>query len=228
MDGTVAPESDYWHDRIARAGRHTGVGHIRISERTNRRRKRALFPLMDSLFAKWLDEGLEGKEVLDAGCGTGIYSDFYLAHGANVAGVDAAASAIEMARQYVPDATFHHGSLTELPLADASVDVVHCFSVLFHIMDDTDWAAAVKELHRVLRPGGILLLRVEVVPRDQPVAGHQRLRGWPSYAEAFSVHGSRVQEMVRVVDMPRFVLGRRRFGPFVENPIDRLVLLRKC
>jgi SAM-dependent methyltransferase len=58
-------------------------------------------------------------------------------------------------------------SLTDLPLADASVGVMVCFHVLEHIPDD---AAAIAEIHRVLAPGGVAVIQVprrRGVPTDE-------------------------------------------------------------
>ena len=96
--------------------------------------------------ARWIEaEGAKasGLRVLDVGCGSKPYLP-YFATAAEYVGLDVAGN---------PDADLH-GSVEELPLDDASFDVVLCLQVLEHVEDP---AQAVRELHRVTKPGGRVL-----------------------------------------------------------------------
>lgn len=97
-----------------------------------------------------------GLRLLDAGCGTGQNLRALAEHGRAV-GVDLSPQALAFcARRGV---TGVRGNLLALPFVDHSFDVVTSFDVLYHawVKDDL---AAVRELVRVLRPGGLLLVRV--------------------------------------------------------------------
>jgi SAM-dependent methyltransferase len=107
--------------------------------------------------------------LLDAGCGTGNYSAALLAHVARIEAVDLSACMLEVARRKLADAAarnrvvFHRGSIDALPLADGAVDGVVVNQVLHHLPDDptADWPMhrkVVRELARVLRPGGICVI----------------------------------------------------------------------
>jgi SAM-dependent methyltransferase len=94
---------------------------------------------------EWLaSRDLAGARVLDAGCGDRPYETLL-------------AGAREIVAFDVPGNAHAdiHGSLDAIPLDDASFDVVLCLQVLEHVPDP---AAAVRELRRVLRPGGRVLL----------------------------------------------------------------------
>jgi SAM-dependent methyltransferase len=95
--------------------------------------------------------------ILDAGCGTGG-SWAMLSRFGRVTGVDVADLALEAAqgRGIGPLA---RATVAQLPFLDASFDLVTSFEVLYHraVGDDV---AALRELRRVLRPGGWLLLRL--------------------------------------------------------------------
>jgi SAM-dependent methyltransferase len=98
-----------------------------------------------------------GKRVLDAACGEG-YGSFLLAHGAaHVTGVDLSAQAVAHARGRYTQANlrFEAGSVTALPLPDASVDVVVSFETIEHLAAQREMLA---EFRRVLRPDGVLVL----------------------------------------------------------------------
>ena len=101
-----------------------------------------------------------GLRVLDFGCGPGTISAGLaraIAPG-ELHGVDMEPSQVELARSVaeahdVSNATFHVGDVTALPFEDDYFDVAHCHNVLMHIPDT---AAALAEVKRVLKPGGIL------------------------------------------------------------------------
>jgi O-antigen biosynthesis protein len=106
----------------------------------------------------WASRAVSGREVLDAGCGLGYGTEILAAAGA--AGV----TAIDIDEGTVGEARGRYGDLAEsficadlcnLPLADESLDVVVCFETIQHVQDSE---RALGELHRVLRPGGLLLI----------------------------------------------------------------------
>ncbi len=100
---------------------------------------------------------IQGKQILDAGCGTGVYSEWLLNHGASVVGVDVSPEMLSHAQQRVGDrCSLHQADLGQpVPfLADQSFDLVISALVLHYI---ADWSIPFAEFHRVLRPGGLLI-----------------------------------------------------------------------
>ena len=104
-----------------------------------------------------------GLDLLDVGCGPGtITLDLaeIVAPG-RVVGVDAAAGVVEQAEDLrrhrgVPNATFRVDDVYALDAEDGAFDVVHAHQVLQHLVDPV---AALVEMRRVLRPGGVLGVR---------------------------------------------------------------------
>lgn len=94
--------------------------------------------------------------LLDAGCGTGGNLP-YLGRRGRAVGVDLSEHALRLARSR--GSKVARAALAALPFADGIFDAVVSFDVLYHrwVADD---AAAARELARVLRPGGLLLVRV--------------------------------------------------------------------
>jgi SAM-dependent methyltransferase len=94
--------------------------------------------------------------ILDAGCGTGNNLTHLAARGA-ACGVDLSTDAVRFCQSR--GVTVARASLLALPFHDGAFDLVTSYDVIYHrwIPDD---GAALREMARVLRPGGLLLLRV--------------------------------------------------------------------
>ncbi|MEZ5428777.1 MAG: class I SAM-dependent methyltransferase [Pyrinomonadaceae bacterium] len=101
---------------------------------------------------------IESKKTLDAGCGGGRYSVAWrLLGAAPVVGLDISPINVEDANRRireagVSDMSFQKGDVLELPFEDGEFDVVFSNGVLHHT---TDWEKGVKELVRVMKPGGL-------------------------------------------------------------------------
>lgn len=93
--------------------------------------------------------------VLDAACGTGRWASHLSGRGHDVVGVDRSPAMLDLARAKLPDACFLDGELTDLPLADGSVDAAVCALALVHV---ADLDVAIDELARVVRPGGRIVV----------------------------------------------------------------------
>jgi len=135
----------------------------------------------ESLILRRLLPALPGPEVLNAGAGAGSLTVKMVEAGLRVTSIDASArlcdwtrAALE-ARGAAADNPVVTGDLQRLDLPTAAFDAAVCAEVLEHLDDD---AAALAELARVLRPGGLLVVSVPANPyrydwTDQ-WAGHRR------------------------------------------------------
>ena len=91
------------------------------------------------------------RRTVDLGCGEGRLARELTALGHSVVAVDASPSMVRLAREADPGGEYLLASASELPLEDASADLVVAFMSLMD-MDDAD--GAVREAWRVLEPGG--------------------------------------------------------------------------
>jgi SAM-dependent methyltransferase len=128
--------------------------------------------LVRGLLARHLEPA--PQRLLDVGCGTGHLARELLAAGHHVTAVDFLPEALAAARADAPGVGLLRADAGRLPLGAGAFDAVTMLDVLEHVDD----AAALAELRRVLRPGGLLVLTVPAFPwlwshRDQ-AAGHRR------------------------------------------------------
>lgn len=106
--------------------------------------------------------GLAGRRILDFGCGAGSALRHFspeIARGAEFWGCDIDERSIDWVSRNLPGVNaFHNNEAPPLEVPDAHFDLVYAVSVFTHITDH--WADWLIELHRVLRPGGILIASV--------------------------------------------------------------------
>lgn len=108
--------------------------------------------------AKYATKSRDGSlSILDAGCGTGGMLK-HLQKLGQATGIDACEEALEFCRQRGLQ-RLALASVTDIPFADTSFDLIVSFDVLYHknVRDDV---AAMREFHRLLKPGGHLLIRL--------------------------------------------------------------------
>lgn len=104
-----------------------------------------------------LISSLAPGRALDAACGTGRHAARLVEFGHRVLGVDVTPEMLTLARQRVTGAEFRTADLRALPARDASFDLVVCGLALSHL---PELAAPMRELARVLAPGGRLVVSV--------------------------------------------------------------------
>lgn len=115
---------------------------------------------------------VQGRRVLDIGCGPGLYAAWLIEHGAQVTGFDISSEMVELARQRLGDrATFYQHDLSQ-PLtfaADASFDIAIAPLMIHYV---TERVAALREVARVLTADGCL-----IVSTQHPFADWQKHGG---------------------------------------------------
>src|ERR671915_2468903 len=162
---------------------------------------------------------LDRTVVLDAGCGTGNYSDALLHYVGRIEAVDINAGMLEVATRKLAWAgdriSFHSSRIEELPFEDATLDGVMINQVLHHLPD----AAAqgfpahrrvFREFARVLKTGGILV--VNTCSQEQLRYGYWHYHLIPEAADALRSRYAPLDELVEILDDCGFAY-RGRFAP---------------
>ena len=108
-----------------------------------------------------------GMRLLDAGCGPGRNLVYLLRSGFQVFGVDESSAAIEQTRRlaatlapHLPQHNFRVEPVERTSFGDAGFDVVISSAVLHFARDEAQWMSMVKEMWRLLKPGGIFFARL--------------------------------------------------------------------
>ncbi len=116
---------------------------------------------------------VQEKRVLDIASGEGYGSHILARSAACVTGVDISGEAVAWStEQYACENTrFLRGSVTRIPLDDASVDVVVSFETLEHVAEE-EQKAMLREIRRVLVPGGLLILSTPNVDVFDSASNH--------------------------------------------------------
>ena len=122
------------------------------------------------LYATLWEVGLaRGARVLDVGVGTGLSSEPLAREGALITGIDPSGAMLRYAQARLPRAQLLQGRAEALPFPAASFDAVIAADV-FHLLDQP---AAISELGRVVRRGGLVAVWWQTLSTDADVLGHR-------------------------------------------------------
>lgn len=107
-------------------------------------------------------------KVLDYGCGYGRLTAKIVEKGyAQTVGMDSSEGMIERAKREFPGLSFQHNNEQQIGFPDDHFDLITLFAVLTCIPLETDQLALIKELKRVLKPGGLLYVSDVLLNEDQ-------------------------------------------------------------
>ena len=173
--------------------------------------------------------------LLDIGCGSGQTMSWFRAKwpGWTAYGLDVARVGLEAARSGAGESVLAASAL-ELPLSNASVDAVITLDVLQHLPLGGGDVQALREIRRVLRPGGLLFIRTnaQTLPHtpDDPQYNFHKYTGRELHqklvAEGFEVRRiGRVNALLGLAEIPRELRARRAAeGSYVGllAPVPRL------
>ncbi len=143
--------------------------------------RRLEYGFMAEHFAR-LETGGKPLRVLDAGCGVVPLCNWMSRRGHDVTALEPDAGEFRFLATsglnafYGSRVAYVNGRCEQLPFADSSFDVITCVSVLEHIVPGND-RLALREMARVLKPDGRLVVTFDVAPPRQPQPGECP---WPS------------------------------------------------
>lgn len=182
------------------SSRTTETGRLGLQNREIER------PIIFELVPK----NLNGKKLLDIGCGPGIHMKEYISRGAEGFGIDISSKMIELAKKHCPDADFKIGSIYDLEFDESYFDILTASFVLDHV---TDLEKAVKELKRVLKQNGLFICSI-----PHPITNMFREKGdlpSHSYFDKTTIYLNITGTGAKVPDYPRTL--QEYIQPFLKN-----------
>ncbi|QJW97715.1 class I SAM-dependent methyltransferase [Frigoriglobus tundricola] len=178
-------------------------------------------PLDRQLLEAFADRVRAIGPVCDLGCGPGHVTAYLHARGVPVTGTDLSPAMVEVARRRNPGIEFAQGDMRARPVASNSLGGIVAFYSVIHLARP-DVVAALSEMHRVLRPGGLLLLSFHI--GDHTL----HLDEWWGRPVSLDFTFFRADEMTGYVETTGFrILERVEREPYpdVEHPSRRAYLL---
>ena len=118
-------------------------------------------PLDRQLLGRFADNVRNLGLACDIGCGPGHVARYLYEHGVKICGVDISSEMVERARRLTPGVKFRQGDMVALDVPDETWAGIVAFYSIIHI-SRADVERVLRELRRVLRPGGLLLLSFHI------------------------------------------------------------------
>lgn len=214
----MSPDSDYLAS--------TRASYDRVAEEYAARIAGELAgkPLDRALLAAFAEQVGASGIIADVGCGPGHVAAFLRGLGAQTLGIDLSPEMVATARRLWPEITFEQGSMLSLHVPDAAWDGIVAMYSIIHLPPESR-ALAFAEFHRVLRPGGLLLLAFHVGDEQR------HLDEWWGHDVSLDVWFMDPQAIEGLLEKAGFViemsLVRQPYAPDVEHQSQRAYILAR-
>lgn len=198
----------YWERRLSKDFSLTGVGHLGFQLEYNIWLYKARLHVLGGLL-KEKNVNCRGKKLLDIGVGTGFYVNFWEELGVkDITGIDITTKAVEELEKKYPDYRFIKADISkaELPL-DEKFDVITGFDVFFHIVEDSGFEQAIKNLKKLSHKETIILIMDNFLKEYKAARGHENDRTLEYYEKILSSNSIGIEDI-----RPLFY--------FMNTPID--------
>ena len=155
--------------------------------------------------------------ILDLACGYGRLTIPLAKAGYSIEGIDLAPNLISAAREYATesklDIAFKTGNMLKLPYQNKSFDAVICMWSSFNeLLQSTDQTKALKEMVRVTKQGGLILIDLPVIPKSK-TQKHVRMVNIAGLEHTSFVHDQKtLTDLLQRANIKDFVIARKTIG----------------
>ena len=189
---TAYQPDEYWKQRVGDASQLAAVGQSGLGAYNSIAygfRRRAILKAVSQL-----NRPLSAVRLFEAGFGTGYYLQLWQSLGIHqVMAMDISPAAVRRAQALFPEFEVLCGDIVQPSGHDGDFDVVTAIDVLYHITDDGSWSQALRNLSRMVRSGGHLVLTDKFPPHEPYQSfAHVRRRPYDWYARELAESGLRV------------------------------------
>ena len=170
-------------------------------------------PLDWDLLNRFAAEMAGRGQVCDMGCGPGHVARYLRDAGTTVFGLDLSTKMLEQARRLNPDISFREGNMMALDLEDRTLAGIAAFYAIVNIPKES-LPLVFREMDRVLRPGGMLLLAFHT---GDEVLQEKELWGRPISMDFFLFQPSAIREYIELAGLGiEEIIERAPYAPEVE------------
>lgn len=170
-------------------------------------------PFDKEILNRFVARVAERGEVCDMGCGPGQIARYLHERGAKVFGIDISPRMVEEARRLNPDIRFEVGDMMGLPLNDSVLAGITAFYAIVNI-DPGALPLVFREMNRVLRPGGLLLLVFHI---GEEILHEEELWGRPISMDFFLFQTAAIRDLLENAGfLVQEVVEREPYSPDVE------------
>jgi SAM-dependent methyltransferase len=211
----------YWERRLGREFSLRGTGHAGFSPEYNDwvyRRK-------STVLAQALACVSTGKQALDIGSGVGWVVQQLLEQGFQVEGCDITDVSVQRLGKQFPDAVFFKSAVGSAPLPRGgdAYDVVTMLDVAYHMTDDALWFAALVDIARVLKVGGIFIVTDRLGDRPARVSDHVQFRSradWEQAGTATDLRLTKIGGLYTWLGREADIRGWRLLPDAIRGPLE--------
>lgn len=180
---------DYWEKRLTAKFSLAGTGHIGFSENYNRYMYKLKRRVLDNAILDYAIE-VQDRKVLDIGCGTGFFVDYYLQKKAHViVGIDITDISVNFLRERFPSHRFYTVDIgMDAPPVEEGFDIINAFDILYHITNDDEFDKAIININNCGKQGTWVFITDSLIPKIG-TAIHVKYRKLEDYEKAFVLRG---------------------------------------
>ena len=207
----------YWEKRLRENFSLRQTGHLGFNLAYNKwLYKVKVRILQETLNSLRID--CKGKSVVDIGCGTGFWVEFYKSKGATpIVGVDVTSISIERLKEEYRQLEFRELDIGEANInIDRRFDIVHVFDVLYHIKGRSNFRNAISNVAHLSNVGAYIFITDSLI--DKCESEHVFFRSLTTYEEEFRRNSLRLIEVI-----PLYYLLNRQY-PFLLKAIKFALL----
>lgn len=189
---------DFWEKRLSKEFSLIGVGCTGFSHNYNKWMYKAFKDGMDRI----LKGSLKNKKILDIGCGTGYYIEYYLNRGAiNITGLDITEESISNLKKKYPLLKFYTSDISKEAPLKGRYDLITAIGVLYHIVDDNKFENAISNIRRYAKKGSYILIQDNFLKKYQPPkpGTHCYFRTYEYYKKVLEKNGIKIIKTVPVL-----------------------------
>jgi SAM-dependent methyltransferase len=182
--------AEYWRKRV-KSGSDVGtVGHRSMGLAYNTKIYERRVEVLDAMLVKHITKPIEELRILDIGCGSGFYTDYWAERGVSAyVGLDVSEANISHLSGKFQNFCFVNADITK-GMSDnlanqAPFDVVTVFDVLYHIVNDERFAMAVRHIGQLTADSGVVFVMDQLHRGRYQLSKHVVYRDRDEYVDLF-------------------------------------------